>query len=234
MNKSSSLFCTHNPIILFDVETTGLSSDVDDLIELGAIILSLNQKNTIAKEELNCLIKLPEGKHLSAEISKLTGITNEMLETQGLTQQDAANTFVDMIEQSSPDRILFIAHNAHFDISFLNAFLRKNGHSNLADQFDILDTLTILKDRKSYPHKLSDAITHYKLNEQVENNHRALDDVKALFAVLSAMAKETGDLPKYINLLGYNPRYGAPSNRIPHAVYVPQSYNSPTKLYANT
>jgi DNA polymerase III epsilon subunit-like protein len=135
-----------------------------------------------------------------------------------------------MVKRTDPRRILFIAHNAHFDVSFLTAFLRKNGYDDL--EFDVLDTLTVLKDRKSYPHKLSDAISHYNLEDQAANSHRALDDVKALYAVLSAMAKEAGDLPRYINLLGYNPRYGVEGEPVSNLVkYLPQHYGSPMTLY---
>jgi len=232
--SKNSLFHTHNPIIIFDVETTGLSADVDEVIELGAIMLVRKPTNTIVKEELSCLIKLPESKRLSAEITKLTGITSEMLETQGLVQQDAANMFADMVRRSNPGRILFIAHNAQFDLGFLTAFLCKNGCNDLVSQFDVIDTLTILKDRKQYPHKLSDAITYYNLGNRAKNSHRALDDVNALFAVLSAMSKEADDLPRYVNLLGYNPKYGVSGERIPHVVYMPQGYDSATKLYEQT
>jgi DNA polymerase III epsilon subunit-like protein len=94
----------------------------------------------------------------------------------------------------------------------------------------MLDTLTVLKDRKSYPHKLSDAITYYGLDAL--NSHRAPDDVKALYAVLSAMAKEAGDLSRYINLLGYNPKYGVEGDPVSERVrYLPQHYDSLMKLY---
>jgi DNA polymerase III epsilon subunit-like protein len=237
-NKNNSLFITHAPIILFDTETTGLFPGSDEIIELGAIALVRGTGNAIIREELNCLIKLPEGKSLSAEITKITGITEEMLEAQGVTQQEAAGRFMEAVKiltktlpKNDTRRVLFIAHNAHFDMGFLNAFLRKNQHG-LTAQFDVLDTLTVLKDRKPYPHKLSDAITHYNLDNEAENSHRALDDVKALYAVLSAMAKEAGDLHKYINLLGYNPKYGVEGEPVSErARYKPQPFNSPVKLY---
>ena len=234
MNKNKSLFASHSPLILFDTETTGLLPEADDeIIELGALVLLRNADGSLIREELNCLIKLPEGKTVSEEITKITGITEEMLETQGITQQEAAGSFMEMIQKTNPARILFIAHNAHFDMSFLNAFLRKNGH-DLTGQFDVLDTLTVLKDRKQYPHKLSDAITYYGLDAQAENSHRALDDVKALYAVLRAMAKETEDLQEYINLLGYNPKYekyGAEGKVSEKVTYKPQPFNSTVKLY---
>ena len=46
--------------------------------------------------------------------------------------------------------------------------------------FHYLDTVTVYKDRRAFPHKLENAITEYGLANKVKNSHRAIDDVKAL------------------------------------------------------
>ena len=63
------------------------------------------------------------------------------------------------------------------------------------------------------------------------NSHRAIDDVKATVEVLKAMDAERSDLCRYVNLFGYNPKYGVEGRRIRSVRYVPQPYNSGRLLY---
>ena len=78
-----------------------------------------------------------------------------------------------------------------------------------------MDLLTVYRDRRAFPHRLASAIEAYNLQDQVQNSHRAIDDVLATVAVLEAMAAERGDLTHYINLFGYNPF--PPSPTVPRA-----------------
>ena len=52
-----------------------------------------------------------------------------------------------------------------------------------------------------------------------------------MLALLEAMAEEEDDLQRYINLFGFNPRYGVEGRRIGSVTYRPQPYNSRCKLY---
>ena len=120
-----------------------------------------------------------------------------------------------------PGPVLMIAHNAQFDACFLRELLRgfKPGH------LDWLDSLTVYKDRRPYPHKLANAILAYELEDKVQNSHRAIDDVLALLEVLKAMDEERDDLGSYVNLFGYNPKYGVSGRRITGVRYEPQGFN---------
>ena len=80
-------------------------------------------------------------------------------------------------------------------------------------------------DRRAYPHKLANAIIAYDLTGKVQNSHRAIDDVLALFEVLKAMDDEREDLGSYVNLFGYNPKYGVSGRRIVGVRYEPQSFS---------
>ena len=82
-----------------------------------------------------------------------------------------------------PGPVLMIAHNAQFDACFLRGLLR----GAKVGRIDWLDSLTVYKDRRPYPHKLANAILAYELEDKVQNSHRAIDDVLALFEVLKAM-----------------------------------------------
>lgn len=90
---------------------------------------------------------------------------------------------------------------------------------------DYLDSLTVYKDRRAYPHKLANAIVAYKLEDKVQNSHRAIDDVAALFEVCKAMDDERADLLEYVNIFGYNPKYGVSGFRLDGVTYWPQRFN---------
>ena len=96
---------------------------------------------------------------------------------------------------------------------------------------DKLDLLTVYKDRRSYPHRLSNAIDAYGLSGQVVNSHRAVDDVIATVAVMREMEKERDDLHQYINLFGYNPKYGIEGKPIGTVTYKPQGFEPKQPLY---
>ena len=113
-----------------------------------------------------------------------------------------------------------IAHNAQFDACFLRELLR----GVKVERPDWLDSLTVYKDRRPYPHKLANAILAYDLGDKVQNSHRAIDDVLALLDVLKAMDEERDDLATYVNLFGYNQKYGVSGRRITGVRYEPQGF----------
>ena len=126
---------------------------------------------------------------------------------------------------------LLLAYNAHFDLSFLYYLLLRDGDPMILKGKDKLDLLTVYKDRHSYPHKLCNAIEVYGLSDQVVNSHRAVDDVIATVAVMVEMEKERDDLHNYVNLFGYNPKYGLEGKPIGSVTYKPQGYNPLRPLY---
>lgn len=168
--------------------------------------------------KMDTFIRLPEGERLPENIVTLTGITDRLLETEGVQSGTAVSRFLKLVK---PGPVLMVAHNAQFDACFLRELLRgfKPGH------LDWLDSLTVYKDRRPYPHKLANAILAYELEDKVQNSHRAIDDVLALFEVLKAMDEERDDLGSYVNLFGYNPKYGVSGRRITGVRYEPHGFN---------
>lgn len=75
-----------------------------------------------------------------------------------------------------------------------------------------------------------DKIEHYGLADKVQNSHRAIDDVLALYEVTKAMSEERDDLTDYIDLLGYNPKYGITGRKLRQITYMPQSYKLGCRL----
>lgn len=214
----------YDSIVFFDVETTGLSYANDDVIEFACI--HINKKGTA-----RCYDRLINiGRSLPPYIVELTNITDEMLVSEGVERDKVA----ELIEKKifGNGRVLLVAHNVNFDANFIAAMFKRSGRKIDWSRIDLIDTLTILRDRKSFPHKLENAITHYGLDGMVKNSHRAIDDVKALLMVFEKMSDESNDVKKYINIYGYNPKYGIrESEKIPKLRYVPQSYHMDKKAY---
>ena len=170
------------------------------------------------------------GQALSPKIIRLTGITNEMLAEEGQSEETVA---IDLKKKLTEDTIM-IAHNAQFDLSFIYFLLKRHYPDEAEDivgNIRWLDTLTVLKDRMDYPHKLVDAVEHYGV-EKV-NFHRAIDDTKALYSVTQELKLERDDLKEYINVFGYNPKYGVGKFKFPFITYKPQYYHNRGKLPPN-
>jgi len=219
MENTLKNLSNYKSIVVFDCETNGLDFNTCQIIELAATKVSLDiNGDMIIEKEIDDFIALPEGESLPRKIVELTGITDHILRNEGISKDSAAKRFLELVDEET----LLVAHNAQFDALFLLSLL--NDYS--IPGFDYLDTLTIFKDRHAYPHKLSDAITAYGLNEKVFNSHRAIDDVKALIEVLKMMQKERNDIHTYINIFGYNPKYGVSGKKIPGIQYAAHSFNN--------
>ena len=224
----SSLFENHDCLLILDTETSGLCFRDDQIIELAAVKLTKNGGEIVVADRMDEFIRLPDGQLLDPKIVELTHITDAMLASQGLAEGEALGRFVKMF---AGERALVIAYNAHFDLSFLYYSLARHGLAAALRGIDMLDALTVYKDRREYPHKLENDIEQYQLQDKVVNSHRAIDDTLALKEVLIAMEQELPDLHCYLNLFGYNPKFGVSGARISSVTYKPQPYRDPTKLY---
>ena len=181
MSNLSTLFDRYKALVVFDTETSGLDFDSDQIIELAALRVERTATGGLRiAGKMDTFIKLPEGETLPENIVSLTGITDERLQTEGVQPVKAAGQIAKLM-QNGPT--LMIAHNAQFDACFLRGLLR----GQKVGRIDWLDSLTVYKDRRAYPHKLANAIIAYDLTDKVRNSHRAIDDVLALFEVLKAM-----------------------------------------------
>lgn len=149
--------------VVIDLETTGLSVVDDRIIEIGAILV----ENGNEPLRFQCLVN--SGIELSSEIIKLTGITPEMIKSEGLSEKESVLRLIDFIGNHS-----VVAHNANFDFSFLHALCKRNGIKMIRNRF--IDTIQIAR------HRLND-VNNYKLetlgkyfNIAKGQEHRALSD----------------------------------------------------------
>ena len=222
-----TLFAKYDRLVLFDTETTGLLYSRDEIIEFAAVVVECRDGKPTVTREYDELIALSPGGFVPPKIEQLTGISTQDLREKGLPKTRVARDIADMIGGNT----LLIAYNAHFDLSFLYYFLLRHGDPMILKGKDKLDLLTVYKDRKPYPHKLSNAIDAYGLSGRVVNSHRAVDDVIATVAVMEEIEKEKADLERYVNLFGYNPKYGVEGKPIGTVTYKPQGYNPTKPLY---
>ena len=222
-----TLFDKYDRLVLFDTETTGLLFSRDEIIEFAAVVVENRNGIPTVVREYDELIALSPGGFVPPKIEQLTGISTQDLREKGLTKARVARDIAEMVAGNT----LLLAYNAHFDLSFLYYFLLRHGDPMILKGKDKLDLLTVYKDRRPYPHKLCNAIEAYGLEGRVVNSHRAVDDVIATVAVMEEMEKEKADLERYVNLFGYNPKFGIDGKPIGSVTYKPQPYNSPHPIY---
>ena len=227
MANLEKLFAKYDRLVLFDTETTGLQCSRDEIIEFAAVVVEqVNGVPTVIRE-YDELVSLAPGGFVPPKIQELTGISTQDIRERGLSKTRVCRDIAEMIHGNT----LLLAYNAHFDLSFLFYMLLRDGDPTILKGKDKLDLLTVYRDRHSYPHKLCSAIEQYGLSGKVVNSHRAVDDVIATVAVMEEMEKEKDDLLCYVNLFGYNPKYGIEGKAIGSVTYKPQPYHPRTPLY---
>lgn len=149
--------------VIIDIEMTGLEPEKDSIIEIAGLrVIKDNIESTFSS-----LVK-PDEYVLKEEISKLTGITEEMLST--------APHFTEIEAELSSfiGNLPLVGHNILLDIRFLNKTMKEHGYP--AFDNDYADTLPL--SQKLFPefihHKLTDMALYYGIN--TNGAHRALQD----------------------------------------------------------
>ena len=147
--------------VAFDLETTGLSSKTDRIIEIGAVIL----KN--GKEVDRFQTFVDPGRVLEKKIVDLTGITDEMLRGAP-TIEEILPKFLEFCG----NRVL-VAHNSDFDTGFIREACRQQG---LAYSLTAADTLILAQNLMPQLGKFKLDIVANALSLPEFNHHRAADD----------------------------------------------------------
>ena len=227
MANIGNLTQKYDKFVIFDTETTGLNFARDEIIEFSAVVLERQGNEVVVTREYDNLVTLSPGNTVPPKITELTGISTLDILQRGVAKEQVCADIAEMFAGNP----LLLAYNAHFDLSFLFYLLLRNGDPTILKGKDKLDLLTVYKDRRPFPHKLCNAIDAYRLGDKVVNSHRAIDDVLATVAVMEAMAAEKDDLKYYVNLFGYNPKYGIDGKPIGSVTYKPQPYQSSIPLY---
>ena len=159
-------------MIVFDLETTGLSNRTCKIIEIGAVKI----KSGRVIDTFDSFVD-PECE-ISEEITNLTSITNEMVKGAP-KEREALESFLEF----AGDRLL-IAHNANFDVGFIRAAAERQ---ELPFTNSYLDTVGLSKyvNPELKNHKLDTIAKHYKLEDF--HHHRASDDARVLAEIFFVM-----------------------------------------------
>jgi len=163
---------------IIDVETTGLKAATQKIIDI-AIVLHDGRK---VVDEFQSLIN-PE-RNIPANITRLTGITNDMVE-EAPKFWEVARDIVLMTRDKT-----FVAHNVNFDYSFV-----RKEFSELGYLFKRRKLCTVQLSRKLLPGKKSYSLGNIcqELGCDIEDRHRAYGDARAtalLFTHLMALNQQ--------------------------------------------
>ena len=161
--------------VAFDLETTGLSSRKDTIIEIGAVIL----KRGVEIDRFQTFVD-PE-RPLEQKIVELTGISQDML-VGAPKLQEVLPKFLEFIG----GRVL-VAHNSDFDTGFIRAACAKLGYEY---SFTAVDTLILAQNMLPQLNKYKLDIVSAALSLPDFNHHRAGDDAMTCGLIMDRLMKK--------------------------------------------
>ncbi len=167
--------------VVFDLETTGFSSEHDRIIEIGAV----KYQNRRRVDSFSCFVnpKIP----IPFRIEKLTGINDSML-IDAQTIEEVLPKFIEFCEGA-----VLVAHNADFDSGFIKTKAKQV--MGIDKEYTVVDTVALAR-------VLLPQLNRYKLDTvakavgvSLENHHRAVDDADCcagIFIKFMTMMEERG------------------------------------------
>ena len=169
--------------VVFDTETTGFNAGgKDQMIEIGAVKICNGEIIDKFDELIN------PGRPIPAKITELTNITDEMVKSCD-NEENVMKRFVEFFGD-----LPLVAHNAKFDMSFLNAAVKKYGLDPINNT--VIDTLELsrIMDSSYNKHTLSALVKRYNVEFDEEGHHRADYDAEGTAKVFSKMIKKLTDM----------------------------------------
>ena len=181
------------PLVLIDLETTGVSPTVDRVVEIAAVRHEPGRPPRVFESLID-----PDGRGPGP--THVHGITREML--RGAPRFAAV---IPHLRELCADAIM-VAHNASFEDRFLAAELARLGGS-----WGLPRLCTLLLARRLHPerkggvgHKLGGLVETYGL--PIKDAHAAMGDVRMMSALLGAMLRARADDPTFPRMLAASTR----------------------------
>ena len=164
----------NDTFVVFDLETTGFSAEVDRIIEIGAVKIKNGEIVDNFSKFVNPKIPIP------FRIEKLTGINDSMV-----MEAEPIEKILPEFLEFCGDAVM-VAHNAGFDTSFII-----NNAERLGIKYDptIMDTVLLAQFviPNLHNYKLDTLCKHLAVS--LENHHRAVDDAQATAYIYLKMVK---------------------------------------------
>lgn len=167
---------------VLDIETTGTDSRRDEIIEMAALIVEDN----IVTKQFQTMVRTE--KELSPAISKLTGITTEMLRKEGKELAVAIPRLINFLGE-----LPVVGHNVDFDYDFIRTACMRLGIPKLDNRR--VDTLELSRRlvRSVRNHKLLTLLQHFQIRPH--SNHRGMVDCLSTHELYLKL-KELDDMGK--------------------------------------
>ena len=172
-----------NTYVVFDTETTGFNAGgADQMIEIGAVKID---KDGVIVERFDELID--PGRHIPDRITELTCITDEMVKGKD-NEETVTRKFLEWT-----GNLPMVAHNAKFDISFIEMAMKKYNLGTFNNT--VIDTLELSRtlDQGFARHSLSALVKRYNVPWDEEAHHRADYDAEGTALVFHKMLKKLED-----------------------------------------
>jgi DNA polymerase III epsilon subunit family exonuclease len=166
--------------IVLDLETTGLSPETDEIIEFGAIRVDRDKENHASFSALVRPVR-----RIPRNIAELTGITQEMVDNDGIPLAEALPQFVEFIGD-----LPLVTFNADFDLGFLRNAAALHGFT-IKNRY----ACALKMVRRAWP-----GLPSYRLaalakmgNLSDDDTHRALGDCKRTVIVFTSSVSRIGE-----------------------------------------
>ncbi len=159
--------------IIFDTETTGLDSREDRIIELGGV----EMVNRFPTGRTFHFFINPQGRQIHADAQAVHGISADQLADKPIFGA-IVDEFIELIDGAK-----LVAHNANFDIGFINAEFARIGRPPVAPEL-VIDTLALAKRKHPMgPNSLDALCRRYGIDNSHRTKHGALLDSELLAEV---------------------------------------------------
>ena len=169
---------SNNNVIVFDVESTGVNTTEDEIVQIAGVRINKDGKEVERFERfLKPNMKVGQSKAIH-------GFSDEFLNKEGEDSKTVLKEFLKFIDGS-----IIVGHNVSFDISILRSQLErlKLPKPNYLDYYDTLDI-----SRRFYPnlpnHKLENLSVYFKT--EIQSDHNAINDVLSTKDILVKMIDE--------------------------------------------
>ncbi len=135
--------------VVVDVETGGLQPEQDALLEIAASTIQMDAKGCFSlKSTVSAHIEPAAGLTLNPDSMKINGINLDSPFRFAVSEKQALTKVFDWvkeeIKQAGCTRAILVGHNAHFDLAFLNAAIRRTQISKSPFHlFSCLDTVSL-------------------------------------------------------------------------------------------